>query len=482
MENIDRLVRELIMLPKETPWLEFKHNNCDPYMIGKDISALANAAAYHERSKAYIIWGVDDVTHELVGTSFVFAAATKGKEELENWLRYSLSDNVDFVSGSIFMDGKRIEVLVINRAIDRTVMFEKIDYIRVGSYTKKLNAYTEMKVQLWNRLRNAKFEEQPAIQNLSLPAALQMLDYSSYYDLLEKTIPSSNDGVVHDFLEESMICKQDNGLYTITNLGAVLFSKKISQFPTISRKATRVVQYQGVNRMQMLKETTGVKGYAAGFEGLIQFIEALLPSKEIIAGALRRTDFVFPPIAIREAVANALIHQDFSLTGTGPLIELFIDRIEITNPGLPLVDINRIIDNPPRSRNEKLAAMMRRLHICEESGTGWDKIVISCEFAQLPAPKIDIYDNSMKVTLYAQKPYADISIEDKVWACYLHACIKHVEGSQISNSTLRERFGVGENHTANISRLIKETVRRNLVKAFDPATAPRYMKYIPFWA
>lgn len=142
--------------------------------------------------------------------------------------------------------------------------------------------------------------------------------------------------------------------------------------------------------------------------------------------ALREKIVAYPLLAIREAVANALIHQDFSVTGARPVIEIFGNRIEITNPGTPLVDIKRIIDNPPKSRNEKMAALMRRLKMCEELGTGWDKIVISCEMMQLPAPRIDLYEESTKVTMFSEKPFADIAMEDKLWACYLHACIKQI--------------------------------------------------------
>lgn len=112
----------------------------------------------------------------------------------------------------------------------------------------------------------------------------------------------------------------------------------------------------------------------------------------------------------REAVANVLIHQDFSITGTEPVVEIFKSHIEITNPGIPLVDIKRIIDNPPKSRNEKLAALMRRLGMCEELGTGWDKIAITCELDCLPAPKIELYVDSTKVTLFSEKEYSNKSV------------------------------------------------------------------------
>lgn len=180
-------------------------------------------------------------------------------------------------------------------------------------------------------------------------------------------------------IEESIIEKQDNGLYSITNMGAILLSKHISAFKKLSRKAIRVVQYNGKNRMEILKEETFKSGYVVAFEGLIKYIEALIPTQEPITLAIREKKSAYPILAIREAVANALIHQDFSITGTGPVIEIFDYRIEISNPGLPLVDIRRIVDNPPKSRNEQLAALMRRLGMCEELGTGWDKMVITCE-------------------------------------------------------------------------------------------------------
>ena len=482
MENLDLIVNELRKLPNETQWVEFKHNNYKPQMIGEDISALANSAALHEKSCAYMIWGVHNETHEIVGTDYNLQTLKKGDQELENWLRSLLSRNAGFEFHTVRMNDLDVGVLIIYRAANQTVMFEKVDYIRVGSYTKKLHEFPALQAQLWDRLRNSSFEERFAKQNLLLNEALQLLDYSAYFDIRKLPLPTDIDGIAHYMLEEEIIVKQDNGLYAISNMGAILLAKRLAEFPRISRKAVRVVQYSGNNRLNMLKEDIGAKGYVVGFEGLIKFIEALLPTEEQINSALREKKSAYPILAIREAVANALIHQDFSITGTGPVVEIFENRIEITNSGTPLVDIRRIIDNPPKSRNEKLASFMRRLRMCEELGTGWDKIVLTCELFQLPAPKIELYEDSTRVTLFSEIPFTNIASEDRLWACYLHACIKHVQGEHLTNSSLRERFGVGNSSAGNISRLIKEAVAYQLIKPLDPSTAPRYMKYIPFWA
>ena len=482
MENLDKLVVELCKLPNETQWVEFKHNNYLPEMIGQDISALANSATLHEKSCAYMLWGVDDTTHEIVGTEFNMQTVKKGQQELENWLRSLLSKNADFEFHSVKVEDKNVGVLIIHRAVNQTVMFQKVDYIRVGSYTKKLSEYPALQAQLWDRLRTSKFEERIAKHDLDLVTALGMLEYSTYFDLVKMPQPTNAEGICYYLEEEHILEKQDNGLYAITNLGAILFAKRLSDFPRLSRKAVRVVQYKGSNRLNMLKEYDGTKGYAVGFEGLLGFIDALLPTAEVINGALREKKTAYPSLAIREAVGNALIHQDFSIPGTGPVVEIFDGRIEITNPGTPMVDIKRIVDNPPKSRNEKLAELMRRLRICEELGTGWDKIVISCELQMLPAPKFDLYEENTKVTLYAEMPFTSLSAEDKLWACYLHACVKQVENEQLTNTTLRERFGLKPSSSGSVSRLIKEAVNMKLIKPLDPDTAPRYMRYIPYWA
>lgn len=482
MHNVEGLVRQMIQHSTELPWLEFKVNNCDPQMIGEDISALANAAAYYDRPKAYLIWGVEDDTHNLRGTIFNPNTQRQGNQPLEIWLRTQLSENAEYEFVSAEIENKTIVVLIITRAVERTVMFRKTEYIRVGSSTKKLNEVPNMKAALWDHIQSARFEELPAMENLTLYDALQLLDYSIYFELQRIPVPSSMESIAHYLLEDHLIVKQDDGQYAITNLGAILLAIRLNPFPTISRKAVRIVQYRGENRMEMIREITGGKGYAVGYENMLQLIEALLPAGEIIEGGIRRTELAYPLLAIRETIANALIHQNLSLHGTGPLIEIFSNRIEVTNPGLPLVDVYRIVDNPPRSRNEKLAALMRRFHICEESGTGWDKIIISSELKHLPAPKINLYEDNMKVTLYAALDFNAIPLEDKLWACYLHACVRYVEEKHMTNTSLRERFGLDDSYKSQMSRLIKQAVDRRMIKPFDPTTAPRYMRYIPNWA
>jgi predicted HTH transcriptional regulator len=198
--------------------------------------------------------------------------------------------------------------------------------------------------------------------------------------------------------------------------------------------------------------------------------------------ALRKEVPMYPDLAIRELIANALIHQDFSLVGCGPMIEIFSDRMEITNPGAPLVAVSRFLDIPPRSRNEALASFMRRVGICEERGSGVDKVVDETERYQLPAPIFEVIVDSTRAILFAHKAFKDMDRNDRSRACYLHACLRYVQQNPMTNSSLRERFNIAKENSSMVSRVIRDAIQDNLVQAYDPEQSNRLAKYVPFWA
>lgn len=211
MENLSILVQELRKLDKEKSWLEFKHNYNDPEMIGKDICALANGAAFGGRNKAYFIWGIDDESHDIVGTTFDLSVAKKGNQELENWLRSMLSANVDFEFENVVIDGYSVGVMTIQCAMSTPVNFKKVEYIRVGSYTKKLMDYPALQSRLWSKLQNVNFEENIAMQDMELKEALQKLNCDAYFDMTDTVNPMEYKEIGHYLLEEGIVVKQDNG-------------------------------------------------------------------------------------------------------------------------------------------------------------------------------------------------------------------------------------------------------------------------------
>jgi predicted HTH transcriptional regulator len=481
--KIAPLIKELITLPKETEWVEFKRNNDKPSEIGEYISALANSATLHERSNAYVVWGVDSDTHELLGTVFDPAKAKASGTEIATWLRRRLSDFANFRFYSDVIDGKSIVLLEIDPAQTATVRFEGNAWIRVGSYKKKLKDFPAIEVELWKKLNNARFEELDAKTDLTMQEAFKLLDYVSYFDLLGIEQPESRSQMTHYLVEDNLLRKQDDGLYAITNLGALLFGKKLSAFDRVWRKALRIVEYKGVGRASAIREELIDRGYICGFEEFIRIIESILPSREeLVNGTTQATFTAYPDKAIRELVSNLLEHQDLAETGSGPMVEIFDGRVEFTNPGPPLVDVNRFIDNPPRSRNERIAALFRRTDLSEERGSGWDKIEIACNGDHLPAPRITEYPNATRITMIERKPYRDMTVEERLWTCYIHACYRQTIGRHLTNTSLRERLNLPESSKAMTSRLIKKAVDKGLIKRYDKDAGSRNISYIPYWA
>jgi len=481
-EYLLSLLNELRKLPRETEWVEFKHNNDDPDEIGEYLSSLANAAALTGKVHAYLVWGVDNDTHEVVGTTFNPGKAKVGNEELENWLLRLLSPKINFRFHSLSMDEKQVVLLEIGAAFRHPVQFKGTEYIRVGSYKKKLKDFAEKERELWRIFDRIPFEREIAAENVSVDEIFKLLHYPAYFDLLSLPLPEGRDGILSALAADEMIAPGKANKWNITNLGAVLFAKQLADFRPLRRKAVRVVLYKGEGRVETIREQEGAKGYAAGFEGLIEFVTNLLPSNEVIGQALRKEVPMFPELAIRELVANAVIHQDFHASGTGPMVETFNNRMEITNPGLPLVKTDRFLDSPPKSRNEALASFMRRIGVCEERGSGVDKVVSQTEIYQLPAPLFETTEEHTRAVLFAHKEYRDMDKEDRIRACYLHACLKFVQRDFMTNTTLRERFGIEEKNSSMASRIIRDTVTAGLIRCHDNTVGSKARKYLPWWA
>lgn len=321
----------------------------------------------------------------------------------------------------------------------------------------------------------------PAMKECDGEKVVQVLDTQSYFDLLHLPYPATREAVLERFASERLI-ERSGGAWTITNLGAILFAKKLESFDRIARKAPRVIVYEGTNKLKTKLDKPGSKGYAVGFQGLVEFINGLVPSNEVIEQALRREVKMFPEIAVRELVANALIHQDFTESGTSVMVEIYDDRMEISNPGKPFISPDRFIDEY-QSRNERLADLMRRLGICEEKGSGVDKVIQAAEAFQLPAPDFRVGEKRTSVVLFGHKDFEEMDRNDRIRATYQHCCLRYVMNEKMTNQSLRERFRLSEKKTESASRAIRDAVEADKIKLADPEqTSLRYRNYVPFWA
>lgn len=474
-EQFIHLVKELRALPKECEWVEFKQNNANPEQIGENLSAIANSALLVGRAKGFIVYGIEDGTHNITGTSFDPDKQKIKKQELLNYLETQLTPMVHFEFHTDVVDGKKIVIIEIDTPSSHPIRFKKEAYIRIGSYTKKLKDHPKQEQQVWSKLNQVSFEKGLATEPLKIPEILKLINYPDVFRYLELGIPASRDSIIEKLIEEKILI-EEHGLYAITNLGALLFAYDLGQFDGLSRKKPRVIIYRGTNKLKAIKENEFVEGYVNSFKSIVDFINDQLPQNEEVERALRIDVRIYPEIAIRELVANALIHQDLNIKGTGVMIEIFENRLEITNPGAPIIDIVRFIDHSPESRNEVLARLMRRMRICEERGSGIDKVISSIENYQLPAPEFITDNNYTRVKLYSPKTLRQMTTEDKSRATFQHCVLKYISGDYMSNKSLRERFGIDDGNYPQASRIIKSTIEAGLIKSYGASKT-----YVPFW-
>lgn len=287
----------------------------------------------------------------------------------------------DFASTSVELDGSHVVLLEIDAAFRHPVQFEGSEYIRIGSYKKRLKDYPEKERALWRTLDATPFELQAAAEKLGADEVLKLLDYPAYFDLLAKPLPNGRDAVLEALSAHRLVEPMGGGHWRIFNLGALLFAKNLPDFPHLQRKAVRVVVYQGTGRVLTLREQEGRRGYAAGFEGLIGFVNNLLPMNEVVGQALRRS-----------------------------------------------------------------------------------------------VPK------STRATLFAPRPLSRMDRDDRIRAVYLHACLRHVQREHMTNTSLRQRFGIEPKNSAIASRLLKEALAAGTVRLEDARAAPKMRRYVPYWA
>jgi ATP-dependent DNA helicase RecG len=477
----DFLEKSLVPLPQELNEIDWKialsENN---EKLSRHLSAFAN-----HPGGGFMVYGIDDKTAEIVGVER--NQVNTIVEKLSNLTRDTLDPKVKMDHSVEQYQNKELLFVHIKESAVKPVQIagktmEDV-YIRNGGTTRKAS-----KPEIGSLMLNSKlpvFEELHASNLKTKVQVLSMLDYTAILKMLNKPVPTDIEELFQWMHAEKMIDPFESDGYYITNFGALAAGIDLKQFDGLTRKSVRLIKYQGKDKTGESREFPGNKGYAIGFEGLILFIKGLLPGSEVVKNALRVETSVYPEVAIRELIANALIHQDFTIRGSGPMIEIFEDRIEITNPGklLPDKKIDRLIRTTPESRNELLASAFRRFNICEERGSGFEKVVTAIELFGLPPLKLEEQEHSFKATLYAPRKFADMSENERIEACYQHSIIQYFAHGGMSNASLRERFKMNDKQTSQISRLINIAIEKGKVKIKNPESSSRkYALYIPYWA
>ena len=470
-EKAIKILRDsLYPIPSELNELDWKSGLSDKSeRIAQHISAFANM-----KGGGILVYGVNND-----GTCFSITKDEIDKivQTLGNIAHNNLVYSIPIEHSILDYEGYSLLFVYIPEQSDKPVHLRGKDiytsYCRSAGQTVKMSR-SQVKALIATS-QGITFEEQVAKGELTKEEVLDLLDYKALYRILDKNLPKSEDSII-DRLTDYKLCKQTGDYWTISNLGAVLFSKNLQNFPNLVGHEVIVRKYVGANNRQLEFEQHVTFGYAVGFEWLVDFIMRNTSTEHI--DVKRKEIPTYPRVAIREFVANALVHQDFGITGMPVTIEIFSNRLSVTNAGAPLNDINRLIDLPPQSRNEQLAQMMFTLGVCERRGSA----IAAVEEMFLPPVKFTKGEQHTRVFLYPQKSLKDMTKQEKISACYQHACLVYENGDRINNKSVRERFELSKNDSSVASRIISDTLESGLIKPADIETASKkYMTYIPYY-
>lgn len=461
----------------ESSWIEVKESMIEADKLGETISAISNSCLLENRDFGYIIIGVKDKTWEIVGTENRLSDYyLRGGQEVKLYISTLLSPGIEFeFFDDYFINEKRIAIVKINTATHTPISFKNEIYIRIGSNNKPARVFPEKLRILWNKASGFNYEETIVKENLSEEEILKLLDFKTYFKMKDWLSDKSPLEIIREMEQDGFI-KKDNSSYHVKALGALLLAHNLKDF-NLERKGVRIIIYNGITKSSIREQMEGKKGYALGFENIIKSLKKFLPQEQRSVDGRMETFEFYPNTIIRELVANAIIHQDLSIAGSEVKIEIFENRIEITNPGKAVIDVWRFYDCN-KSRNEKLAYYMRQLRLCEELGSGIDRIVEISEQKNLFTPKFIITNEYVNVKLFKEKKFEQMVDDDKMNILFYHCCFKYSVDKYMTNSSLRNRFGLdnSKSSTDKISNLIKKAREINIIKAGPNKS------YIPFWA
>ena len=256
MEYTDfkRLIDSLLVKNKETEWIEFKENFHSKEEIGERLSALSNSAFLCNMPYGYMVFGVNDDTLKVVGTDFYATRKKVGNEELESWLSTRLSPRIDFeiIDDFDYEDKGHVCVFKIPAATNQPVSFLHEEYVRVGSKTRKLRDFPQKEAKIWKGGQKA-LEKIVVKEKLTATQVLSLLSAETYFDMMRLPLPSDTLGIIDRMLAEKIVIQDEVG-YSITELGALLFAKRLSDFDDLRRKMVRVIVYKGKSKLDIVRE------------------------------------------------------------------------------------------------------------------------------------------------------------------------------------------------------------------------------------
>jgi ATP-dependent DNA helicase RecG len=378
-EKIRKILEQLVKLPVETEWVEFKESNFEPQAIGEYISALSNSACCHQKEKAYLVFGIENETHNIVGTRFKPKKKKVGNEELENWLITQLNPRIDFVIHEFQEEGKPIVLFEIDAAGNAPVKFRGDAFIRVGSYKKKLSAHPEKERKIWMKQPDfdwsAQVCEDATIGHLDPQALLRARqEYKHKYPHLSEDVDNWDDTT---FLNKAKVTIEGQ----ITRAALILLGKD-EAYHFLSPAVPQITWILKDEHNTEKDYTHFGLPFILSIEKVFKKIRNLnyryLPDGTLFPIEITQYD----PWVIREALHNCIAHQDYQLKGRINVVE---------KPDESVIEK----DAPPEMyRNLLLANAMVHLNMIDTIGSGIKKMFTAQRKRFFALPSYDLSEKN----------------------------------------------------------------------------------------
>lgn len=411
--------------------LEFKETTNGLQGIVKTVVAFANTAG------GTIVIGIRDGTKELIGV----ANALQEEERLAS----TISDNVAplLVPDIAIHSYRGREVIVINVPHAAGPYYHKSEgidrgtYIRLGSTNRKADSETISSLKLF--ATNRTYDELPEMKG-----SIDKSFIETAFGWVQKH-PSERT------CEMLGIFSSHAGKMFPTIGGVLLFGRnRIELFPD---SIIRCARFSGTSKEKILDLRDITIGLPFAITEVIGFIEKNIRRSGKIGAVFREDISEYPPFAIREAVTNALLHADYSMTGCHIQVAIFDDRIEFTNPGgLPFGQtLQKALSGFSRLRNRVVGRVFRELNLIEQWGSGLQRIFAVCNRQGLRKPEIEEMGNQFRVTLFSTR------VEKA----------KTYPWEEILLKTLQDKGSITPKEITNLWNVTSRTTRQRLKTMMD---------------
>mgnify|MGYP005855218929 CR=1 FL=1 len=433
-------LERLIQLSDETALVEFKSNWKKESDIGEYISAMANVALLAQQEQAWVIWGVDDQTHEIKGTRFDPFKQKVGNQGLIMWLQQKTNPKADFEFHKIKYQQAELVLLEVRQPRSAPVAFENERYIRIDSHKTRLSQHPDKESRIWGALGMKKDWSGDIVPEATLddldPQALE----SARKRFVEFLLMNEKDVERQATIQREAAQWND---ITLLNKARITKAGKITRSALLLLGKDESSHFLGpvdAKISWILRESNGKTRSSQPFSP-----PWLLNSDQLFARIRNLTIEEMPdgtlfPVAIqqydnwviREALHNCIAHQDYSMGGKINVVE-YPGCLIFTNLGQFIPQsVEWMLENqspPEHYRNQWLIDGMIRLRMIEQVGSGIRRMFETQKERLLPLPDYalnegDLTHPRVQVTIQGRilnerytkllMKHADLSLKDVV--------------------------------------------------------------------